>query len=95
MVGDMETTQPATEIKKFTIGETYFCRSVCDHECVWHFEVTARTSSTVLIEGSGLPDKAAVRKIKVWDGEEFVMPLGSYSMAPSLRAGNVANALKV
>ena len=34
---------------KFEIGKEYSCRSICDHECVWTFTVTARTEKTITV----------------------------------------------
>ena len=34
---------------KFEIGKTYSMRSICDHDCVWTYTVTARTAKTITI----------------------------------------------
>ncbi len=68
----------------FETGKTYTCTSVCDHECVWTFEVERRTAKSIWIRING---KLERRAVKVWDGVEFFKPFGSYSMAPIVRAG--------
>ena len=81
----MNTTNTAPA--KFIVGQTYSCRSACDHNCVWSFTVTARTDKSVSLSGEFMNGvKAATKRIKVWDGQETVLPLGAYSMAPTLRA---------
>ena len=37
-------------MKQFEIGKHYYMRSVCDHECVWKYEVVARTSKQVTLK---------------------------------------------
>jgi hypothetical protein len=67
----------------FTVGRTYTCRSIGDHNCIWSFVVTSRTEKSVVIFGNG-----EVKRCKIHDeGEgEFIFPLGRYAMAPVLRA---------
>ena len=36
-------------MKKFEIGKAYSMRSICDHDCVWTYTVTARTAKTITI----------------------------------------------
>jgi hypothetical protein len=70
--------------KTFEIGRTYFARSACDYDTVFTFEVVKRTEKTITIKSRTWGTTS--RKIKVWDGVETIMPLGSYSMAPQLSA---------
>ena len=35
------------DIIKFVVGKKYFCRSICDHDCVWSYTITSRTESTI------------------------------------------------
>jgi hypothetical protein len=37
----------------FEAGISYFCRSACDSDCVWHFTIIRRTASSVwvLVDG--------------------------------------------
>jgi hypothetical protein len=53
--------------------------SVCDSNCKWTAKVLERKGNFIiaLIEG-----EIVRKKVKVYDGEEYVMLLGSYSMAP-------------
>lgn len=72
-------------MKKFEIGKTYKMRSICNQECVWSFEVIARTKSTIKLKDEKGNVKTC-RISKLSTTEELVFPLGSYSMAPILSA---------
>lgn len=76
-------TETATTV--FVSGATYSCRSIGDHNCVWAYEVTRRTTKTVWLKECGTSEVKAFR-VKVWNGVECVLPKGSYSMAPTLAA---------
>ncbi|WP_421878350.1 hypothetical protein [Pacificispira sp.] len=68
----------------FETGKTYYCRSVCDHDCIWTFTVERRSQSSVWLTDRRGNTKR--RTIKVGAGTEFCFPLGRYSMAPVLSA---------
>lgn len=71
----------------FEPGRTYSARSLCDWNCIWSFEVTARTPKTIKLREVGKTASHCVR-ISVRDGVESCNPLGcGYSMAPTLYAG--------
>ena len=74
-------------MNQFKPGKTYFCRSICDYECVWTYKVTKRTNKTIYViqDGTG-PEKAL--RVKTDASGEYTYPLGRYSMAPILDAGN-------
>jgi len=75
---------------KFEAGTTYKCRSVCDHNCIWTYQVNRRTAKSVWLKELINANQHIESKrflIKEYDGAEYVKPLGSYSMAPILRAG--------
>lgn len=82
---------------KFTVGDAFSCRSVCDHNCVWTFIVTKRTAKTITVcemndDGSVRSAGPSTFRITVWQGVETVKPHGSFSMAPILAADKkVAN----
>ena len=85
-----ERAKTLTEVeimKRFEIGKRYSVRSICDHDCVWSYEVVARTEATVTIKDV---DDNSVKRCRVivskLDGNEFIRPLGKYSMCPVLRA---------
>lgn len=71
---------------KFKPGTSYSCRSLTDHNCIWTFSISARTEKTVtLVDDTGFV--MGRRAVKVdEDGDEYLLPIGSYSMAPVLRA---------
>ena len=75
-------------MKQFETGKTYTMRSICDHECVWEFKVKARTAQMItLVDEKGKELKCRIIKaLSEMDNREVVRPLGSYSMAPILRA---------
>ena len=77
-----------TNVKKFEIGKQYSMRSACDHECVWTYTVINRTACTVTLKStSGEQLMCRInKKLTAWSNTETVLPLGSYSMAPMLRA---------
>lgn len=80
----MQPSEPATpEPVRFEAGVSYFCRSACDHECVWHFRIIRRTASSVWVEVNG---KECRRSVRVWDGVEKFEPFGRYSMSPVVSA---------
>ena len=72
-------------LQQFKAGETYECRSICDHNCVWSFVVVRRTAKTVWIQEDG---KGEVKRkgIYVYNDIEKIRPFGSYSMAAVLSA---------
>lgn len=76
-------------MKTFEIGNTYSMRSACDHNCVWTYEVVARTAQMVTLTDGKETIKCRInKKISEWNKAETVFPLGRYSMAPVLSADN-------
>ena len=83
-------------MKKFEVGKRYAMRSICDHDCVWMYEVVSRTAGTVVLrqvkrDGTLYDDEARFRiskKLTDMRKAETVKPTGSYSMAPMLGADN-------
>lgn len=74
--------KPAT----FEVGKGYDCRSVCDYDSIFVFQCIKRSKSTVTVK---FHNETHTRRIKRDDdGNEWIFPLGSYSMAPILRADN-------
>ncbi|WP_409560215.1 hypothetical protein [Hyphomicrobium sp. MC8b] len=71
-------------VAQFEVGKTYSCRSICDYDCIFSFEVVKRTAKFVSLKDSG--GKVRARKVRVWDGAEVCDPHGRYSMSPVLRA---------
>ena len=78
-------------VNQFDFGLTYSTRSACDYDCVFSFEVTKRTASTITVK---YWDKEVRRKVRV-SGDvagdvagdvEICFPMGIYSMAPSINA---------
>ena len=66
----------ATTIQKDSI---LTATSVCDSNCKWTAKVLERKGNFII----ALVDGEIVRKkVKSFNGEEYVMLLGSYSMAP-------------
>ena len=73
-------------MKKFEVGMIYYMRSACDHECIWTYKVVARTDKTITLMDRRTGKILKCRVSKYSSGSEEVKPLGSYSMAPILRA---------
>ncbi len=78
-------------MKKFEVGKEYSMTSVCDHNCVWTYTVTARTAQTITISDGERVQKCRINKnTSAYRNAETVYPLGQYSMCPSLAAAPVA-----
>ena len=61
--------------------------SICDHNCIWTYTVTARTAQTITItDGKNVQKCRIDKKISEYRNTETVYPLGKYSMCPSLTA---------
>lgn len=77
-----------TNVKKFEIGKQYSMRSVCDHDCIWTYTVIARTACTVTLKSTRGEQMICriSKKLTSYANAETVLPLGSFSMAPMLRA---------
>ena len=75
-------------IKKFEVGRQYSMRSACDHDCVWTYQVVARTRCTITIVEVGCSTLRQVCRVwnSEWLGAECCNPLGRYSMSPVLSA---------
>jgi hypothetical protein len=80
-----------TNIKQFEIGKSYSVHSVCNWDCVWTFKVISRTTSTITLKDRKGEKKTCRinKKLTSYDNVESVMPMGSYSFAPILRADNL------
>ena len=69
----------------FATGQTVTTRSAGDHNDIAVFTVVSRTAKFIKLEDSD----GVVRRVGVkfdYNGNEFAMPFGSYSMAPVVRA---------
>lgn len=74
-------------MKKFEIGNQYSVSSICDHNCVWTFTVTARTAQTITITDGKETKKCRInKKYSEYRNTETVFPFGQYSMCPMLSA---------
>ena len=74
-------------MKQFEIGKEYSMTSICDHNCVWTYTVTARTAQTITLSDGKKVQKCRInKKVSEHFGVETVYPLGRYSMCPSLTA---------
>ena len=76
----------ATVTSQFKVGTTYYDRSICDHECVFKFQILSRTAKTITTLVSGNPVK---RGLTVYDGVEQFKPFGTYSMCAIVSADRV------
>jgi len=71
------------EITKFVEGKSYMVRYITS-DLTYPIQVVKRTAKTIVVKGRSLDNKRL--KIQVYDGAEYVLPYGSYSMAPVLRS---------
>ena len=76
--------------KTFQVGELVSATSACDSNCVWTFEVTKRTAKFVTLKdlNTGETNRVGV-KTDSFEGGEWALPFGTFSMAPVVRAGEV------
>lgn len=74
---------------KFEVNKKYKCRSVCDHNCIWIFEVIKRTAKQIVISDGEKEFRCKIHN-EEYNKDEFVFPHGNYSMCPVLRASNIA-----
>lgn len=72
-------------IKAFKVGRTYSVRSICDHDCIFSFEVLRRSAKTITIKNHGSEVR---RTVRVVDDVEACDPFGRYSMSPVLQAND-------
>lgn len=84
----MSTNQNKTT--NFIVGKTYYCRSICDHECIFTYEIVKRTEKTVWIKSHG--KDVTSRRVKQHEGNEMIFPEGQYSMCPVLHSDREATA---
>jgi hypothetical protein len=80
-----------TTIKTFEAGNIYEMRFIGDSDLTVKYVCVKRTATTVTFERlkvTNWTNDVVKRKIKVWDGSEYVLA-GSYSMAPSIYAKNI------
>ncbi|MBU1171325.1 MAG: JAB domain-containing protein [Proteobacteria bacterium] len=76
--------------KHFAVGCIYYTRSICDHNCIYQYEVIKRTEKTLWIRDPRYPnEKRQSRRIQIRDGVEGIYPSGRYSMAPYLSADKI------
>lgn len=75
---------------QFIVGRTYTARSVCDHNTVWAWTVVKRTAKFITVVEHGANEKPKRIGVRTFEGEEYALPLGDYSMAPSIYAGRLA-----
>ena len=74
------TAMTTTTIKAGTVIKAV---SICDSECVFTAEVLTRKGDFVTLKVKGYKDIVR-KKVKVgYNGNEYVMALGTYSMAPA------------
>lgn len=72
---------------KFIVGSHYATRSICDHDCIFAFEILARTEKTITTKVHG---KIVRRGLRVANGVECFAPFGQYSMSPTIDATKLA-----
>jgi hypothetical protein len=77
-----------TTIKTFEAGNIYEMRFIGDSDLRVKYICVKRTATSVTFERFQKPGDVVKRKIKVWDGSEYIVD-GSYSMAPSIYAKNI------
>jgi len=74
-------------LKQFETGKTYGMRFVTDSDLVVPVKVISRTAKTLKLQVRG--EGVITKGVKVYNNEETCLPLGSYSMAPYIKAGRL------
>lgn len=72
-----------TTLAQFEVGQTYATRSACDWDCIYSFEILARSEKTVRVRVHG---KTVSRRLSIYNGAEQFKPHGNYSMAAVISA---------
>ena len=74
----------------FQAGKTYIGRFIGDADAIISLTVLKRTASTITAESDIFRNGVTVKTLRIkpsYDGiSEYVLPLGSYSMAPAISA---------
>ena len=75
-------------MKKFEVGKSYSCRSIGDSNCVWSYEVIARTACQITLkdEFGKVIKRRVIKDLSNMYNAEHIYPLGQYSFAPTLHA---------
>ncbi len=74
---------------KFKQGQKYLSRFIGDQDATMIIEILKRTAKSVWIEHPHTNEETR-KSIKYdLDGNEYILPLGSYSMAPKLSAERI------
>lgn len=60
---DLSNEREENTMKKFEVGKGYSMTSVCDHNCVWTYTVTARTAQTITISDGEKVQKCRISEI--------------------------------
>ena len=81
-------TTTETNTLTFNIGDELSCRSFGDYDCIFRFTVLSRTAKFVSLSYYNETKRVGIKIDR--DGNEYCLPLGNYSMAAVLRAGEVA-----
>lgn len=72
---------------QFQVGKTYATRSICDHDCIFSFDILGRTAKSVTVNVHG---KTVRRGLSVYEGVEQFKPFGNYSMCAIIGADDLA-----
>ncbi len=69
----------------FSQGQQLSQASICNGSCIFTGVVVKRTAKTLTISQHGYDDKRCKIHLDS-DGDEYIYPLGQYSMSPTFRA---------
>ena len=71
-------------MRQFEVGTTYETRSACDWDCMFQFEIVARSKKTITIKRRN--GSLVNRRVIETTDTEMCFPDGRYSMAPVITA---------
>ncbi len=73
-------------MKTFTQNQKLTQASICDNDCIFKAYVISRTAKTLKIKMAGYSEVKTCRIKLDAEENEFIFPLGRYSMAPTFKA---------
>lgn len=83
LAAEVAATVPPPDVARFTVGTTYTTGEGRDY--VWRFRVTGRSARFVTVEDT-LTGEARRVGVRVHNGTEVALPLGTYAQAPGIAA---------
>jgi hypothetical protein len=83
----LQLVPPKQEVREvhFAVGQNISARSLCDYDCLYTAKVISLSDKMVTVEFEDGKTKRC-KIYKGYDGVDYCMPFGHYSMAPMFHA---------